>query len=346
MNRFFFFKAAFVFFLVVGSMFARWSGWRSNVAVEFGYNDNAAQLTDTEIELFENGDPKWLRLESTDDGFTRAGIDFEYRFRFGDIRAVTGCDYRFTKYLLDSERDYHFVRPFVDIRAGDFRCEAAIAAMPGYAAAIYGDVDLPDEPNVWAKYSMVRGELDARYEVFPKHSFGVAAKIERDKYNDYFPEYDGTSYRIGPTWRWSGPVYLKLHYVYRTYKARGYDTDGETLESSDETDISYIEDRFEGYISRDVEILGKDCLLGASWNLSHRFYTSEKPFSMDYIHIGRRDRRADIEPFFSVEIIDRIECTLSYKFTVRDADSPYFDLDPVKDYSRSIVGVKFDYSIR
>ena len=336
---------AFAIIVSITSIFGGWSGPKSGAMLECGYNSNAAQLSDENIALFDSGDPAWMRLQSTDDGFSRIGIDVGYRFRMGKMRAEAGLDYRFTKYFANAERDYHFIRPNIDLRAGRFRGEAAFAYIPKYSPTLYGDVDEPDEARFWMGYSMVRGELDLRYELFQNHSFGIAAKIEDDRYCDHFPEYDGQNYRFGPTWRWNGPVYLKLQYAYRVYNARGYDAEGETAESSDETDISYVEDRFEGYLSRNFKIWEKGTI-GATWKLSQRFYTSEKPFALDYIHVGRRDRRADIAPFIDLKLSEKIAITSSYQFTIRDADSPYYDLDPVKDYSRSMVAIKLEYSIR
>ncbi|HHS50259.1 MAG TPA: hypothetical protein ENN07_04005 [candidate division Zixibacteria bacterium] len=336
--------------IIVFAIFAtislgQWEGPRLSAFIEGGYNSNPAQLTSDEITQFGAGDPGWMRLTSTDDALFRAGLSGEYRVRIREWRVISVIDYRYNKFLHNSEMDYHFIRPSLMLRKGDFRADAALAYMPRYAYALFHDSDFPGEARFWAEYSMIRGEFEARFDMFDNHSFGIAGQVEYNEYNENFPEYDGVSFRVGPSWRWSGPVYLRMHYAYRVYNARGFDIEGHVVETSLKTDISFVEDRIEGYISRRFYLFSRRALLGASWRLSRRYYTSEKDFHIDYIHVARRDLRADISPFISCDATDRLNIRLGYSFTIRESDSPYFDLKPLKNYARSMAYLRLEYSI-
>ncbi len=325
--------------------FGAWEDPRLSAFFEGGYNSNSAQLSECDLTAFEAGDPYWIDLSSTDDAVFRAGFEGEYRLRLSGVRIIGGLGYRFNKYLNNDEMDYHFVRPSMSVLKGSFRGDFALAHIPKYTPTLYSDDDSPQMPKLWSSYSTTRGEADLRYELFGKHSLALAGQVHRDTYSDDFPEYDGWGYRFGPVWRWSGPVYIKLGYAYREFSARGWDSEGETKATSDETDISFAEDRIDAYLSRRVYILSRRGLVGASLALARRFYSSEKDFSLDYIHVGRRDLRADLSPFLSCDVTDKMTITLRYDYTFRSADSPYYDLDSVKSWTRSIISARMAYSI-
>lgn len=336
-----------VLLLSIGSIRAKssWEGFRLALFIESGYNSNPALLANHEFSAFDSGDPDWMRLESKDDGFSRLGLEPGFRFKAGDLRIIGAIAYRFTKYYLNTEMDYHFINPSLTLRYNKLRCDLSYALIPEYTIALYTDDDYSASAKYWSEYSMSRGNLDIRYDLFKNHSFGIAGNIEYKEYNANFPEYDGVGYKIGPVWRWSGPIYVKINYAYRAYFARGFDNEGESLEDSDETDISYVEDRIEGYLSKEVFLFTHKYLFGLSLELSQRFYSSEKDFSVDYLHVGRRDLRADFKPFISYNFDDKTTIELEYLFTIRNADSPNYDVGYNKDFTRSIISLRLEYSI-
>ena len=336
--------AIIVVILIVSS--AASARWDITLFTEAGYNSNPAMLTAEERAAFEGGDPDYLRLDSDDDALYRLGFEADYTWRPGELRMEAGVYYRYTGYAYNAEKSYHFLKPRLEVSGGKWRAEAAYAFMPEYATRIYADADETGSADFWASYEMRRGELELRYNLTGNHWLCSAGELEYNRYNDHFPEYDGLSYKFGPVWRWFGPVYIKLGYAFRVYDARGYDEEGETPESSEETDISYQEDRIELYLSRDFRAAGKKLYAGLSGDFSARYYASEKSFQIDYIHSGRRDLRLDLEPFLLILMSDRLNLRLGYGITLRDADSPYYDLSPIKDYHRSMLWARMEYEIR
>ncbi len=324
----------------------RWSGFKASVFLEPGYDSNPGILTEEDKENFADGDPYYMEMKSTDDYYLMFGGDIAYRYRLKKIKMESGLNYRYKNYFYNRELSYHYLRPRFEFRRKQWRGEFYCAFVFDYATSIYSDDDFPDEIPVWATYSASRAGFELRRKIFENHWFAVEGEYGYTEYNDNFPEYDGAGIRAGASWRWSGPVYLKLTYVYRTYDARGCDMENETKENSDESDISYVEDRIEGYVSRDLELRGNGLVIGPSFDLSRRFYSSEKDFLDDYIHVARRDLRADIGPFIRWKAPSEIDITLSCDFTIRDADSPYYNLDPVKDYNRARFALRAEYSIR
>ena len=332
---------AFILLFFAAGLPAKWGDLSSTVLIEPGYDSNPALLTVEEREMFEGGHPDFIRLESYDDSYLRAGCEINYLFRLGKIRAETGLLYRYTHYFFNREKSYHYIKTGIELRRKKWRGEFSFTLIPEYASRLYGDTDEPDEPYFWSTFSTTRFAISGRYEAISNHWVAIETEYETDRYNDHFPEYDGTGYKVGPVWRWTGPIYVKFGYAYRVYDARGYDTEAESKLDSDKSDISYVEDRLETYVSRDFG----DFTVGFSSDLSRRYYTSEKPFTDDYIHIARRDLRADIEPFIRLEATRKLELTLSCAITIRDSDSPYYDLDPIKDYNRAIFSVRAEYEI-
>lgn len=329
---------------IVGINYAAWSGIVGDIFLETGYDSNPGILTSEQMEEFEEGDPYYLNMESYDDVYTRIGGEFDYRFRIQRARAELSLYYRYTDYLNNPDNSYHYAYPMFEIRRRGWHGEAWGEFVFGYATSIYNDTDYENTEPEWAIYDAYRGGAAIERDIIGEHSLAVDFEYGHSRYDDSFPEYDGAEYRIGAAWRWSGPLYIKLAYAYRIYDARAYDTEGENAASSDDTDISYNEDRIESYISRDVKFAGQDFFLGGIIDLSQRFYTSEKDFHDDYIHVGRRERRADIAPFVRWEMSSKLSFTIDYEFTIRDADSPYYDISALKDYTRSTVALRAEYS--
>jgi len=335
-----------ILLLSSGFSAAKWAGWRGNIFLETGYDSNPAILSEEQMDEFDAGDPYYSIMDAIDDGYATIGGALQYRFRTGESRWEFGGDYRWTRYLYNETASYHYLRPNAEFWRGRLRGEVHAVIVLGYASSVYNDTDLPDEIPVWATYDAYRGGGEVRFEIIEDHWLGADLEYGYSRYNDNFPEYDGANLRAGVAWRWSGPVYIKLGYAYRVYDARAFDAEGESAENSDDTDISYAEDRIESYLSRSISLVKQDFLIGASINLSQRFYTSEKDFIDDYIHLARRDLRADFSPFLRWETSDKLEFTLSFDYTIRDSDSPYYNLDDSKDYDRYKIALKSEYFFR
>ncbi len=325
---------------------AQWKGLRGNVFLDTGYDSNMGILSESQKEAFEAGDPYYMNMEAYDDIFAKAGGEIGYRFLIKRVRSEASVFYQYAGYVYNPDCSYHYIKPTLSFQRRSWQSSIYGKFVFGFATSIYNDVDLTNSPPVWAVYDAYRGGVEIRRDIIDKHSAGIDFEYGYSLYNDNFPEYDGASYRVGLAWRWSGPVYTKIAYAYQMYAARAFDIDGQTAESSRKTDISYNEDRIESYFSRGVEIAGERFLLGATIDISQRFYTSEKGFHLDYLHVARRDRRADFSPFVRWDLSSKIRITANYTHTIRITDTPYYDISPLKDYNRSIFSVKADYSFR
>jgi len=325
--------------------FAKWSWFDIDLVGETGYDSNPALLTAEEMDQFEAGSPDFMIIQSTDDLFLLAGTDIRNRFSCLGLKLEWSLLYRYKYYFLNPENSYHLIIPEFTYSSKRINCAVSYTMIPKYTIRPYSDDESQDRASQWCDYNLHRLGVDLRYEL-RKYSLGFESDLEQDIYNDYFPEYDGTSFDIGPVIRYSGDIYTKLGYKYKEYHARGYDSEGESKATSDDTDISYVEDRIELYLSARKEILGEKFLLGVSSEFSRRFYTSEKPFEVDYIHVARRDLRADIDPFIRWEPNAGLDVNFSFEFTIRDSDSPYYDLDSSKDYIRTGASVQVKYDIK
>lgn len=325
---------------------AQWSGLRGNVFLDAGYDSNPGILSQSQKEAFEAGDPYYMNMEAYDDAFAKAGGEIGYRFLIKRVRSEASVLYQYTGYVYNKDCAYHYIKPTLSFQRRAWQGSIYGKFVFGFATSIYNDVDLTDSPPVWTIYDAYRGGGEIRRNIIDRHSAGIDFEYGYSRYNDNFPEYDGTNYRVGFAWRWNGPVYSKIAYAYQTYTARAYDIEGQTAESSRKTDISYNEDRIETYFSKSLKIAGESFLLGATIDLSQRFYSSEKDFHIDYLHVARRDRRADLSPFVRWDMASKIRFTANYTYTVRITDTPYYDISPLKDYNRSIFSVKAEYSFR
>lgn len=316
-----------------------------SIYLETGYDNNPALLTEEEKSAFENGSPKFMNIESWDDLYARLGGSASIEFRFKRGRRLNiGLGGFYTHNAFNEKNNYLYLKPFCEYRTREWVFGSAYTFIPRFAVRPYNDLDEPNSPAIWATYKMHRGSVDVRKKFLDKYWLCFEGEIESDIYNDNFPEYDGLSWQAGPAIRWSGPIYVKIRYNYGEYYARGYDENGETKLDSDETDISYVEDLIDGYVSWRFDLLEKRWTLALSYAFSRKFFTSEKPFSVDYIHIGRRDLRLDLGPSIDCKLTDSFTARANFNYTSKASDSPYYDLEPTKSYDRYRISLRGEYN--
>jgi hypothetical protein len=169
-------------------------------------------------------------------------------------------------------------------------------------------------------------------------------RYEREKYPDYFQEYDFHGFATEGEVKYAFTRRLALGVIgnYRRIYAKGYDEPGETKEDSDETDGSYHENTYEVFGSYDLpmRLFGSTPSLSLGGSLNKKAYTTDRGFIDDPYHAGRKDTKYAAEAGFGFGLGPGISADLSYKWQKREVDSyAKDDLGEEKDFRSNTVGL-------
>ncbi len=298
---------------------------------EVRYDSNICFLSDYELGLFRSCCDDFL-ITTSDDAVLRAGGWVEWRGRFRGLYARLRASGFGAFFVENKAKSYGKLSAYAELGRGVWRVRLFGSFVPYYASRAYRD----DETKAvqWASYCSVLGGVRLRLRLAPGLFFGVRAAQRLARYNEFFPEYDSVRRSFGAfVARW-GITDIELGYEYAASDARGYDEACETKDSSDESDISYVQDRFYVTLGRELGAFE----LGAELYASHRVYTSRKPLWVDPLHVGRDEWRVSFAPWAKFSLGGGFWLRAQWRVTSRSAKSPCNpDVAKLRSYERHIV---------
>jgi hypothetical protein len=169
-------------------------------------------------------------------------------------------------------------------------------------------------------------------------------------YNPHFTEYDTKANRFGFELLYDCTPWMQagFEYAFKRAGAKGYDEEGETRESSDDSDISYDEDYFQGVIRSDLSgFLSRAVDLSIGYQVARRFYTTEKTLEEDPFHAGRKDSIHRFSIAAAYDLIRAVSLFGRYEFQWRDVNSKgNVRITEVKNYDRNRIslGIELNYN--
>ncbi len=175
----------------------------------------------------------------------------------------------------------------------------------------------------------------------------LAAQLKYDYagYDQDFVEYDAGAWTAGLTViaRPVRGVRLDVGYALRRLDARGYDEAGETKETSDDSDVSYEQDRYSLRVRWDAgRTSGVPVVLTVGAALARRFYQTGRLVEEDPYHAGREDTYWTFSARASRALSVGTTIEAFYEHRRRSSASDYVDwLGPSKDYTADRIGLRF-----
>ncbi|MBN1425776.1 hypothetical protein JXA88_14585 [Candidatus Fermentibacteria bacterium] len=311
--------------------------------LSFTYDDNVFRYSEDEIDLIKNlpQTDQYSTVETTDDLIIAQSLGLQaYK---GDTRVTLtvkqNSNYRntmksFHNYSLDLRR-----------RIGSyFYTYLTYRYTPRYyIRQIYDEDTMDYEEYDYAKHFL---SLQATKGLLKGGRLGLRARgqYEREKYPDYFQEYDFHGFAVTAEAKYGVTRRLTLGVSanYRRVTMKGYDEPGETKETSDETDGSYHENNYDvfGSYILPVKVLASSPSLsfGLSYNL--KACTTKKDFIDDPYHAGRKDNKVALETGIGFSLGAGVSANLNYKWQKREVDSyAKDDLGEEKDFTANTIGL-------
>ncbi|MCD6417514.1 hypothetical protein J7M00_01865 [bacterium] len=307
----------------------------------FRYDSNVCKLSDYDLDRFTYGQKDFL-LETSDDGIMRSGFSLRGQKRIDKIRLYGKFFLTHNLYIRNGYKNYLLCGLGFTIRRKNTRIKISGSFIPEYASRAYIDDDT--DSTKWASYMSAAVKVEIRQKLFSGIYVGGRYEFRMARYNDYFPEYDSQRNGFCIFLSRYRPVKVEVGYYFYKSSARGYDTQGETKENSDESDISYEQDKVYLSSGYDTKIASFSTQFDIDISGYHRVYTSEKPYFIDPLHLGREEFLLSVSPSTKIFITQKFWTKFSFDYFLRKAHSEYNpDVSKLRDYSRYRATITFGY---
>jgi len=311
-----------------------WSGLR--------FDSNICSLSDYDITRFENWEKDFL-IETIDDGIFRLGGSINYSKKSGEFKLYAGASFWSSMYYENFDKSYFGFSSYFKIRRGGTNIKISLGGTPKYIIRAYIDDDT--DSTKWSGYKSLNGSIEISQRIIPYIYIRGQYKRTMSIYNDYFPEYDSNrdEFEIGILR--NGTTSFEAGYCFRISDARGYDNEGETKESSDESDISYEQDMLFIEVGQDFKLLGKRCEAGLYADYARRFYQSTKSYLIDPLHVSRSESMWQANPSVKIGLTEKNWVKFETSFRFRRAESELNpDIPKLRDYNRFLTTLIFGWS--
>jgi len=309
------------------------------------YTSNACDLSAEDITLFDAVYDDFA-LESTDDMAFRLGGNISSTEKNGIWRFSYGASLWSSLYASNSDLTNMGGSIFGRVTHDGTYLRLSGAYSPKIATRAYYDSDT--DADEWCSYASSSAELQIGRRIIPYlyvvGKFDYSASI----YNDNFREYDSDGYEFELSFAWNKAHKFSAGGRYKISSARGYDSPDESIEYSDETDISYEQDLFFVDYNTTVKVARKKCAIDIGMEFYRRLYTSQKNYFADPLHSGRTDYAAIFSASAQFFAAKKVWIKPEFTYALRRAESVHnASISTLRDYDTwtcgATAGFDFDF---
>jgi hypothetical protein len=310
------------------------------------YDSNAFRYSDSDLDDYLDGErPDRYPMESADDlgveptaqlALQRdepGGRTTKLSLEAGVRLPVVNPDKGFARLsaVLREERDDAFVA---------FRC----VAVPHYLIRDVWDPDAADGDGAYLPCGYAMQGFGAEVGWGSRIDLSARWEYREYRYDAEFIEYDAQAMTAGvtATIRPRRGLRVDLGYDLRQSVARGYDEDGETRATSDDSDTSHDQDSY-GVRARweTGRLWGRPAVVTLRGSLARRFYLTGKSGMEDPYHSGRHDTYGTVAGSLGVALNGRARVEAFAEWTARRAHSDAVtDIGRTKDFDAARLGVR------
>ncbi len=331
-----------------------WS-WHNRAGLELIYDDNILTQSPDAFIIFENNsDPAAFRIHSTDDLLVVPSVDLEVRrnlFDFGQTRVRFRVKYwHYTYNPIKTNTDFDFYLRQYWGRKTSFELyvnhapEQYIRQLNDFAP--FQDPETPTESKEF-RFTRNVVNLTWRQSVSRRVATKLSLETNRRYYNKPFIENDIEAWELRGNVRFRATRWLDIDvdYGWEDAAGRGYDTVGETPETSDDGDPSYERDLYRLGFGIDTPFLDPvvDGLDVAGLFMDY-YYTTKKPIFDAPFQRGRRDKWGKVFVTLHKRLNRRISLDVGFTYSERAVESPWYgDITLDKNYIQHRYSVGADY---
>ena len=332
--------------------------WRLTASLTNTYDDNIYRYSPQDIDDFIHHRADYrFRMETYDDLVSSPSLTLYVTRRFSqNVRARLRLKYCFNIFAFNHEKNYQTISSLlrVTILKRSY-LQFGYFHLPKFLIRPYWDKDIfttsSGNPDTYQKCDFTRNLYSVKYGRQISNFLRGAVFYEGDVlyYNAHFTEYDTKANSFGfeiltdfTSWLQTG-----FEYAFKKAEAEGYDEVGETKGSSDDSDISYDEDSFEGKLNLDAsQHISVPVHFSFQYRRSIRCFATEKSPEEDPFHAGRRDDIHHLSWMAEYKILRKLSLLGQYEIHMRDVSSKEKErITEVKNYNRNRItlGIEFTY---
>jgi len=304
-----------------------------SLSMNAGYSDNVYQLSEYDINRFEENHANLDFAKTTDDLTigTRLELAYPLTYRWWKFTpSVVGTVSQNVSNTEKYRRDAAF-----KLRVDRYYWHAT--AQYGYNPYIYyRDFKDSDGSRILEKYSYSRNTYRADAAIRPTRKATVKANLRLEDYfyNEYFTEADGSAVTGGIGFNYRLPTFtVDFGYDYRDYQ-------NENLVDND--DASYQSNIYKGSLTLPRMPLGDTGY--TAWqpslglNYEQRFYQGDGSW-----YGGRADYTYTMKAGFDVFFSPKLNLSLDYSHLFRNVESDNAELIRLKEYGENRIAAALKY---
>jgi hypothetical protein len=305
------------------------------VTMQTAYSDNVFQLSEYDLDRFNDDHPNLDYVNTTDDLNLSARFDLAYPIRYKWYKFTPSLTGTLSQCVSNPEkyrRDGLF-----RLRVDRYYWNATV--LYGYYPHLYvreyvdtdGSGEL--EPYSYQK-NLYRGDVQVKPV---KHAtLKLNARYEQLFYNQYFTQYDGNAVTYGLGLRYSFPLFvLDADYRFRTF---------DNVNAGDR-DASYESNQYLGSLRLKPMPLSDKHSKGAAWyptlslGLEQRYFQSDDSWyggRADYVYTTTGELDFVLDRHWNIK--------LDYTHTFRNVESPVSEVRRLREYSENSLSAAVKYS--
>ena len=319
-------------FLVLGSLLMAQS---ASITYQLSYTDNAFNLSDEDLDKFENKQG-FTYIDTSDDLIQTINMRVSHSYRNKNYRISPSISLTQNSYINNSDKsgfnvltgfNSRIYKAFVDIRYGWY---------PNNYLRKYKDTDGTQKDENF-EYGKNLYKMTVKYPVAKRLDAELYGKSEDYYHNKYFTEYDGNALTTGiGLYSKYQPGILSLYYYFRQFDNKSDNQQMQTVIDT-QKDCSYDSDCFE-IKYQFPKFYAKSNFVDYSPYFSYRFenvkYTSKHSVSLDPIHATRKDTKIKVNIGTTLYAFKNIDFKLDAIKEFRRVSSEYEKLKYSKNYDK------------
>ncbi|MBW6513940.1 MAG: hypothetical protein K0B87_04190 [Candidatus Syntrophosphaera sp.] len=305
------------------------------LSLQTTYSDNVFQLSEYDLDRFQQAHPNLEYVQTTDDLTIAARVDVAYPFRYKWWKftpSVTGIVSQNVSNP-DKQRRDALLRFRVDRHYWNFT--ALYGYYPNTYIRSYVDTDGTRELEQYGyERNLYRGDLNLK--PLKNTTFQLHARHEQYFYNQYWTEFDGNATTLGLGLRQSFPAFS----VGGIYYYRVFDNT-----NADDEDSSYESNIYRGDLSLKAMPLDENKPRGATWHPSLALSYEERFFqSADNWYGGRVYKIYTTEAGLNFKLDANWNLMLDYSHIFRNVESPVAAVRRAREYGENRMSATVKYS--
>ncbi len=336
--------------------------WNLDVGLATIYDDNILKYSRKYLERFDKREDEGrFHIDTYDDLVLHLTLKATYTFKiFGDLKSKINADFGHKLYTVNDIKSSSTIgfgfRQYLTKRAS---MKFFYSYLPNLYinhfrdddwVEVYGYVEEAFQPYSFAKDS---------YGFYIQNTFFKNSRVMltfnyvKYYHNEHFTEYDCNNFEC--SFKLYQPIHKKikltLGYKFTNSEAIGYDEPFETIENTDDSDATHIEDRFTFALNWKLpRFLKRTNDFNAECRLMNRYYSSKRYLEEDKMHAGRVDKNVRLYFTYNIRMKKNIKLSAFYYWFTRDSDTEAIPnkelISNEKDYHQDQYGLKITYNLK